>query len=48
MGNKCDYGQYCSFAHSDAEITIDLIDKYKQDSDFYCFHYKTVWCPYPE
>jgi len=20
----------------------------EKDSDFYMFHFKTVWCPYPE
>jgi hypothetical protein len=42
----CDYAEYCSFAHNESEITIDLIGKLVQDTDFYYFHYKTVWCPF--
>jgi len=48
FGGKCEYGEYCSFAHSESEATIDLIGKYEYDVDFYYFHFKTVWCPYPE
>ena len=44
----CKYGSYCSFAHSEAEISVDLIDKYERDADFYMFHFKTAWCPYNE
>jgi len=42
----CDYGEYCSFAHNESEISIDLIGKFDMDVDFYYFHYKTVWCPF--
>ena len=42
----CDYGEYCSFAHNEAELSIDLIGKFVHDTDFYYFHYKTVWCPF--
>lgn len=45
--NNCEYGEFCSFAHSEQEITFDLIDKFEKDQDFYFFHFKTVWCPYP-
>ena len=45
---ECEYGDYCSFAHSESEISIELIDKFPHDSDFYMFHFKTVWCPYNE
>ena len=45
--NRCEYGDYCCFAHNDTELQIDLIDKYEHDLDFYIFHFKTVWCPYP-
>ena len=44
----CNYGSYCSFAHSEAEISVDLIDKFEKDADFYMFHFKTAWCPYNE
>lgn len=43
---NCEYGKYCSFAHSESEILIDLIHNYEYDEDFYIFHYKTVWCPF--
>ena len=38
---KCEYGEFCSFAHSEADITIELIHNFKRDSDFYIFHFKT-------
>lgn len=43
---KCEYGAYCSFAHSESDIVIDLIHNYEYDLEFYLFHYKTVWCPF--
>jgi hypothetical protein len=43
----CRFGDFCAFAHSDEELTIDLIHKLEpKDADFYMFHFKTVWCPY--
>ena len=42
----CEYGDYCAFAHTEFEISIDLIDKFERDADFYMFHFKTTWCPY--
>ena len=44
--HNCEYGKYCSFAHSESEILIELIHNYEYDEDFYLFHYKTVWCPF--
>ena len=44
--DKCEYGIYCSFAHSESDIMIELIHNYEFDSDFYMFHYKTVFCPF--
>ena len=44
--HNCEYLQYCSFAHSEHEIIIDLLHNYDFDDDFYMFHYKTVWCPF--
>ena len=44
--NNCEYSKYCSFAHNESEILIDLIHNYEYDEDFYLFHYKTVWCPF--
>mmetsp|Transcript_20327 Transcript_20327/g.17596 ORF Transcript_20327/g.17596 Transcript_20327/m.17596 type:complete len:238 (+) Transcript_20327:74-787(+) len=44
--DKCEYGHFCSFAHSENDILIELIHNYEFDDDFYSFHYKTVWCPF--
>ncbi|CAD8119949.1 unnamed protein product [Paramecium sonneborni] len=43
---QCDYGKFCSFAHSEADITIELIHNLEYDDDFFIFYYKTVWCPF--
>ena len=43
---KCDYGLFCSFAHHENDIIIELIHNYEYDDDFYMFHFKTVWCPF--
>jgi len=43
---KCEYGTFCSFAHSENDIVIELIHNYEYDEDFYMFHFKTVWCPF--
>jgi hypothetical protein len=45
---ECEYGEYCSFAHARAELSVEHIDFYERDYDFYMFHFKTVWCPYNE
>ena len=42
----CDYKEYCSFAHSEDEILIELIHNLVFDDDFYIFSYKTVFCPF--
>ena len=42
----CEYGTFCSFAHSEYDITIDLIHNFEYDDDFYMFHFKTIWCPF--
>lgn len=44
--HNCEYGNYCSFAHTENDIKIDLIENYVYDEDFYVFYYKTVWCPF--
>ena len=40
----------CAFAHSEDEVTVDLLDseKFEKNVDFYLFHFKTVWCPYSD
>ena len=45
---ECDYQEFCSFAHNQAELSVELIENYEVDMDFYMFHFKTVWCPYRE
>mmetsp|Transcript_13602 Transcript_13602/g.21277 ORF Transcript_13602/g.21277 Transcript_13602/m.21277 type:complete len:335 (+) Transcript_13602:2952-3956(+) len=44
--SKCDYGDYCSFAHSTKELKSRLIHNMKKDRDFYLFFFKTEWCPF--
>lgn len=44
--HECEYGDYCSFAHDESEIKIQLIHNYVFDADFYMFHYKTIFCPF--
>lgn len=44
----CDYGDMCAFAHSEDEVTVDLLDKFEKNADFYMFHFKTIWCPYSD
>ncbi|CAK92377.1 unnamed protein product (macronuclear) [Paramecium tetraurelia] len=43
---QCDYGKFCSFAHSEGDIAIELIHNLEYDDDFFIFYYKTVWCPF--
>lgn len=43
---KCDYRNFCSFAHNENEIKIELLHNLKQDENFYLYKYKTVFCPY--
>lgn len=44
--HQCPYGRYCSYAHSEDEIKVQMMHNYKRDADFYLFHYKTHFCPY--
>lgn len=46
---QCEYGIYCSFAHSVEDIKVRLIHYLlptNQDYDFFMFYFKTEWCPY--
>jgi len=45
---QCEYQEFCSFAHDESELSVEMIEKYKVDADFYLYHFKTVWCPYKE
>ncbi len=42
---NCEYGEYCSFAHSVKDIKTRLINLMKKDKEFYMFYFKTEWCP---
>ena len=44
--HECDYGSYCSFAHSESDIKIELIHNYQRNEEFYMHSFKTVWCPF--
>ncbi len=44
--DQCEYGSYCCFAHSQAELNIELIHEYEKDADFYMFYFKTEHCPF--
>lgn len=43
---RCEYGDYCSFAHSTKELKTRLIHNMKRDADFWMFYFKTEWCPF--
>ena len=46
---RCEYGEFCSFAHSVEDIKVKLIHQLvpkNQDFDFYIFNFKTEWCPH--
>ena len=45
---SCDYGDMCAFAHHENELSVDVLEKMEKDSDFYMFHFKTVWCPFSD
>jgi len=44
--DKCEYKDYCSFAHSHKELKVRLIHQMTKDQDFFMFYYKTEWCPF--
>ena len=43
---RCEYKQFCSFAHTDADIKTPLIHKMPRNQEFYMFYFKTEWCPF--
>ena len=43
---KCEYGDYCSFAHNNRELKVRLLHQMTKDQDFFMFYYKTEWCPF--
>lgn len=42
----CKYGDLCAFAHNEDELSVPKLHLMEQDTDFYLFHFKTVWCPF--
>lgn len=43
---QCEYGDYCSFAHSTKELKKRVIHQMTKDADFYMYYYKTEFCPF--
>jgi hypothetical protein len=41
---KCKFGEYCSYAHSENDILIELLHNMEYDQDFFMFHFKTAFC----
>ena len=46
--HTCKFGEMCAFAHTEDELSIDYLHRMERDTDFYLFHFKTVWCPYSD
>ena len=44
--DKCEYGNFCSFAHNETELQIPLLHRMDKTQDFFRFNYKTVYCPF--
>jgi hypothetical protein len=49
--SQCEYGDYCSFAHSVEDIKVRLVHHLMpsikaSDFDFFMFYFKTEWCPF--
>ena len=38
---ECEYGSFCSFAHFDTELKIELIHEYEKNQNFYMYYFKT-------
>ena len=43
---QCEYGVFCSFAHSEDEILVEKLHEMDFDFKFYTEKFKTVWCPF--
>lgn len=43
---NCEYGDYCSYAHSEDEIQIEMLHKIPEDENFFIYKFKTVMCPF--
>jgi hypothetical protein len=43
---NCSYGKYCSFAHSEEEIRIELIHRLNKNEEFFIKYFKTILCPF--
>ena len=42
---RCQYKEFCAFAHNQTEIKIKIIHLETRDQDFFMYKYKTIWCP---
>lgn len=42
----CEYGRYCSFAHTESDLKIELLHRLPKTPDFFRYKYKTVYCPF--
>lgn len=43
---KCEYGDFCSFAHNEGELRVEVLYKQKQDDSFNLNKLKTIFCPF--
>lgn len=43
---ECAYNNFCSFAHNQNDIQIELLHTLKADQNFLLFKYKTQFCPF--
>lgn len=44
--NNCEYGEFCSFAHEEEELLIELLHRLEKNKDFFIFKFKTAMCPF--
>ena len=42
----CKFFAFCAFAHSKADIRVELLEDWEADFDFMAYKFKTVECPY--
>lgn len=44
--NQCEYENFCSFAHNEAELTTELLYSEKTTDEFNMYKLKTLFCPF--
>lgn len=42
---NCKFGHFCSYAHSNNDLQVELLHFYAYDEQFFMFHFKTTYCP---